>query len=132
MVPASSVRAQLGRFLAVGVLNTAFGYGCFAALLWLGIHYGPALLASTVLGVLFNFKTTGRLVFRSSDNLRIVGFVGAYALVYGVNVAGVALMNQAGISPALGGAVMLLPAATLAFFLQRKFVFNGCTTPWPR
>ncbi len=129
MAPTSNVRTQFGRFLAVGVLNTAFGYGCFAALLWVGLHYAPALLASTVLGMLFNFKTTSQLVFGLRDNRRIFRFVTVYALAYGFNVAGVGLMDRAGMSPAAGGAVMLLPAAVLAFFLQRKLVFNPSSTP---
>jgi putative flippase GtrA len=49
------------RFLAVGVLNTAFGYALFALLVWAGVWYPAA--ASTIGGMIFNFNTTGRLVF---------------------------------------------------------------------
>lgn len=61
-------RASEGKadpFLLVGVMNAAFGYGCFAAFLYLGLHYSLALLLATILGVLFNFKSIGALVFGS-------------------------------------------------------------------
>lgn len=114
---------QFARFLAVGVLNTAFGYGCFALFLWLGLHYSLALLLATVLGILFNFKSTGSLVFRSRDNRLLARFVGAYALVYACNVTAVGLLVKSGLSPQVAGAITLLPMAVLAFVLQKRFVF---------
>lgn len=126
--PADALRRMAGhqfvRFLLVGVLNTAFGYGCFAALLFVGVHYSVALLASTVLGVLFNFKSTGALVFGSHDNRRIVRFVGTYGVVYLCNLLGIRVLVQAGLTPAVAGAVLLFPAAVLAFALNKKFVFT--------
>ena len=111
------------RFLLVGGLNAAFGYGCFAILHYAGLHYSMALLVATVLGVLFNFKTTGILVFKSSNNRLIVRFVLAYAVVYIVNVIGVEFLSRWGLSPYWGGAILILPMAALAFILQKRFVF---------
>ncbi|NCQ92050.1 MAG: hypothetical protein GPI94_15420 [Microcystis aeruginosa LG13-03] len=51
------------RFLLVGVLNTIFGYSLFAVLILIGLNYKYAVLIGTIQGVLFNFQTTGRLVF---------------------------------------------------------------------
>ena len=51
------------RFLLVGVLNTLFGYFSFATLIIIGLDYKLAALLATIIGVLFNFQTTGRLVF---------------------------------------------------------------------
>ncbi|VVE74119.1 hypothetical protein PAN31117_04851 [Pandoraea anapnoica] len=116
--------ALLIRFLCVGVINTAFGYGCFALLLWIGMHYAPALLLATIAGVLFNFKSIGILVFRSHDNRLIVRFVLSYCVVYVVNVSGVRLFMLAGIAPAVGGALLLLPMALLAYLLNKRFVFH--------
>jgi putative flippase GtrA len=114
------------RFLLVGGLNTAFGYVCFSLLLYAGLHYTMSLLIATVLGVLFNFKTIGALVFKSSDNFLIFRFVLVYVAVYGVNVIGVEAFLRLGLTPYWGGAVMVLPMAVLAFILQKRFVFaNG-------
>lgn len=113
------------RFLLVGVLNTVFGYGCFSILLYAGLHYSFALLIATGLGVLFNFKTNGVMVFKSSDNGLIWRFIAVYAFVYIVNVVGIEAFCQLGFTPYWGGAVLVLPMAVLAFFLQKRFVFSN-------
>ncbi|WP_208603320.1 GtrA family protein [Caballeronia sordidicola] len=105
-------------------MNSAFGYACFAALLYFGLHYALALLLATILGVAFNFKSTGALVFGSHDNRLIFRFVASYAVVYAANALGIKMMAQIGWPPYVGGAVMILPMAVLAFFLNKRFVFN--------
>lgn len=119
------LKHQFVRFLLVGVLNTLFGYACFYALLLVGLHYAVAMALATVMGVLFNFKSTGSLVFGSRDNRLILRFVCTYVVVYLANIGGIGLFREAGLSPKVGGALMLLPAATLAFILQKKFVFTS-------
>ena len=111
------------RFLLVGVLNTAFGYGVFVACLWLGMHYALAGAISTVLGVLFNFKSTGNLVFHSRGNRKLPQFVAVYAIIYLVNVLALGAMLQFGIPEWLGGLILLLPSAILSYVLNRQFVF---------
>lgn len=111
-------------FLMVGALNTAFGYGCFSLLVFTGIHRSLALFLTTVLGIMFNFKTTGRLVFRSDDNSRIIRFIAVYGVVYLINLAVLEVLVRIGISVYLAGALLLLPSAAITFLLQRSFVFS--------
>lgn len=113
------------RFLLVGLINAAFGYGCFALFLFLGLHYAPAMLLATVLGVLFNFKSTGRLVFGSNDNRLIFRFCAAYAIIYAINTSSIGLLASAGMSHYLAGAVLIPPMAVLSFLLNKKFVFTS-------
>ena len=112
------------RFLAVGALNTAFGYACFWLLLFAGLHYSLALLVGTILGVLFNFKTTGALVFGSRSNRLVFRFAAVYGVLYLCNVASLGALVRAGFSPQVGGALLILPMALLAFALNRRFVFH--------
>lgn len=116
--------SRLFKFLVVGLLNTAFGYGIFATLIWSGLHYSLAAAISTVLGVLFNFKTTGALVFKSQDNSRIVRFVLVYVVVYCANVLFLAALLSLGIDAYLAGAILILPLALFAYFMNSRFVFK--------
>lgn len=118
---------QLSLFVLVGVLNTLFGYGCYALLLWLGLHYGMATLLGTILGVLFNFRTTGRLVFQNHDNRLLGRFILVYVVGYGANVAGLWALQKIGLDAYKGGALLLLPSALLTFWLQKRYVFV-----WPK
>jgi len=56
------------RFLAVGVVNTAVGYGTIFAALALGASYAAATLLGTTLGLIVSFTLNGRFTFRYSGN----------------------------------------------------------------
>lgn len=118
------LQVKLLRFLLVGVLNAAFGYGCFAGFLYLGLHYSTALLLATVLGVAFNFKSTGALVFGSKNNKLIFRFVAGYGVVYGTNVVGIAALKLLGVEPYLAGMALIVPMALLSFVINNRFVFK--------
>lgn len=119
------------RFLLVGVINTLFGYSCFALLILLGLDYRYAVLLSTILGVLFNFKTIGRLVFGSKSNKLIFRFVLVYVVNFLLNVEALRMISAINIfdleqktKMLIGGAVLILPMAILSFVLMKLFVFR--------
>jgi putative flippase GtrA len=112
------------RFLFVGVLNTVFGYSVFAGLVLIGVHYAIAALVSTVLGVLFNFKTMGRFVFSSRDNKMLIRFIGVYAISYVVGVLLLRASVSLSINVLLASAVLLLPMAIFSYTLNRLLVFR--------
>ena len=115
---------QLIRFLAVGLLNTAFGYGVFFAALNVTGHTTLSLAISTTLGVLFNFATTGRLVFANRDPARIWRFIGVYAVLFAVNAAALIALERLGLGAAFGQALLLGPLVILSFLLNRALVFG--------
>ncbi len=115
---------RFANYLLVGGLNTLFGYSVFTAMVWAGLHYSLAIAVATVLGTLFNFKSTGALVFKSRDNSRLVRFLLVYAVVYGVNVLSVGLLMHVGFNAYYGGLIMVLPLALLAYWLNSQFVFK--------
>lgn len=117
--------ARFLRFLLVGGLNTAFGYSMFILCLWLGMHYAVAAAVATVLGVLFNFKSTGGLVFKSNDHRRLPWFIGVYVIVYIVNVFGLGILLRFGIPSWMGGLLLILPCAILSYLLNSRFVFRS-------
>jgi len=113
------------RFILVGILNTMVGYGLFALFIFIGLHYSLAVLFSTILGVLFNFKSIGRLVFNTKNNKKIYHFIGVYTFLYLLNVSGLWGLSSIGIEDMyVAGAVLLAPLAIMSFILNRKFVFN--------
>lgn len=109
------------RFLLVGALNTVFGYLAFALLLFLGLHYALATLLATVAGVLFNFNTTGRLVFGNRG--RLERFLGVYVLTYLLTVGGLRVARAFGVDLYLAGAALTVALAFVSFLLHRRYVF---------
>lgn len=118
------ITAEFIRFVLVAMLNTLFGYGIYTLLVYCGMHFSLATLISTILGVLFNFKTYGILVFKNSSNKLIFRFVLVYCVVYLCNIGGIALLKTLGMSSYLAGAVMLVPVGLLGFILNKIFVYS--------
>lgn len=120
-----SLNNKLIRFLLVGGLNTVFGYCIFAFFIYIGAHYSLAVLLTTILGVLFNFRTTGMLVFNNSDKRLFLKFIGVYGSLYFINVLMLKVFKLFMVNMYLAGALLVLPMALLGFFLNKKFVFEG-------
>lgn len=116
--------AVIIRFLAVGVLNTAFGYGFYALLLALGLHYAVAAFLATAVGVMFNFQSSKKLVFQSRVHNRFIQFIFSYCLIYLINVIALTLLVQWGLSAYVAGLATLLPGAMMSYLLQKNWVFK--------
>lgn len=118
------LKQQVIRFIAVGVINTLFGYSIYALLIYLGLNYMVAVLFATVVGVLFNFKTIGRYVFKSSDNNLLIKFILVYTVVYGVNIGLIRLFTVWNIDYYAAGFLAVVPCAAISFILNKRFVFR--------
>ncbi len=118
------VQKQFIKFLIVGGLNTLFGYTLFTVFIFLGLHYTVAVLLGTVLGVLFNFQTTGRWVFGSYDHSLMWKFFGVYGVMYFVNISGLYLLEKVIHNVYFSGAILILPLALLSFGLNKRYVFK--------
>ena len=118
-----NINPRLIKFFAVGFMNTLFGYGVYCFCLWIGLHYGLAISTATILGVLFNFKSIGGLVFNSKENARLCKFIFVYILIYCLNIFGIWFLLFWGVRETVSGALLLLPLAILSYYLNSKFVF---------
>jgi putative flippase GtrA len=125
LVAASSRQAQPVRFILVGIVNTIFGYAIFALMTFLELHYTIAIGIATILGVLFNFKSTGIVVFGMYGNERLFRFILVYCVVYAVNVTGVFLLLRLSIGSYAAGLLILLPLALLSYTLTQRYVFKS-------
>lgn len=122
------VSNQFLRFILVGGLNTAFGVGVYCLAIFLGIPYYIATLLSNVLGVCFNFITTGNLVFRNNNPRLIFRFVGAYIIIYFVNTAVVKAFILAGLNDYWAGILATPVVAICSYSLLKYFVYRQKST----
>ncbi|ARG98735.1 GtrA family protein [Legionella micdadei] len=116
-------KQQIIRYIFVGILNTLFGYLLYAIFIFLGMQYTKALFLATVLGVLFNFKTIGRLVFNSANNLLIFKFIGVYVFLYFFNIGIISLLKEL-YDFYIAGFVSFILSAALGFVLNKHLVFK--------
>jgi len=113
--PAGSER--VARFVAVGVLNTAFGYGVYATLVLLGAGAQLALAGQFAVGILWNFATHSRLVFGTTGIGRLPLYTVAYLTVWAVNALALQVVMAAGLGPLLAQAVLMPAVVALAYIL---------------
>lgn len=121
----SKIDSQFIRFVFVGVLNTAFGFGVYCLMLFIGVPYWWATLISQILGVMFNFKTTGVLVFKNHNNRLFFRFAICYVLAYFLNVGIIALFTHySTINQYISGFIATLFVALFSFIFQKFIVFR--------
>ena len=113
------------RFLAIGALNTLFSYALYAFLVFVGMPYTAARIVSIIIGIIFNFFTTGRVVFKNRDNGLIFRFILVYAVTMTLDVLFLRrLVSGLNINKYLAGALVTIPIALLSFLLNSLFTFK--------
>lgn len=113
------------RFVLVGVLNTIFGLSVYTVCIYVGMPYQVATFVSTVLGVLFNFKSIGVMVFGCHDNRLIWRFFFSYAVVYVIQIFLIKfLLLTTELNDYWCGYVSTPFVAVFSFLLQKNFVFK--------
>jgi putative flippase GtrA len=115
----------IGRFLATGLLNTAFGYGLYALLVAAGLPYLPALALATVAGVVFNYFSFGRLAFRVAlARATFARFVAGYGLALALNAALLwAAHEQLGLDPYTAQLACLPPTVVETYLILDRWVY---------
>ncbi|MBL8018088.1 MAG: GtrA family protein [Leptospirales bacterium] len=116
-------KRSFGLFLIVGGINTVFGYLVFALLTLTGLHYSLAAFLATVIGVIFNFFTTGRIVFENRSPALIFRFFLGYGVYYVLYVISIGLLKHFGLDSLVAAAIALPPLSVVSYLLNKYFVF---------
>jgi putative flippase GtrA len=112
------------RFLLVGIVNTLVGYSIFLMLSFTGLSYPLLILFSTILGVVFNFKTVSKFVFMTSNSKLIISFFSVYVIIYLLNILGIKIFLSFGVNLLFSQALLVLPLACISYVLNKMFVFK--------
>ncbi len=96
----------------------------FAVLVVLAVPPQLALLLATILGIAFNYFTTGALVFGDAGPGGLWRFVVVYAACYALNALGLKHLTALGIGPLLAQ-LALMPFVVVGTYMSlRLCVFN--------
>ena len=119
-------KPRIVSFLAVGLLNTIFGYAIYAVLVFSNLPYLAALLIATLAGVTFNYFSFGRMVFQARGGWVVFGkFIIAYAAVYAINAILLSILTQGFyLSPYLGQVICIPPSVLLSWLLMNYWVYE--------
>jgi putative flippase GtrA len=124
MVLSQLLQHRAVRFLLVSGVNTAFSFGIYVLLVYLGLNYAVANLLALIAGIFFSFKTQGRFVFdnRSPDLLFRYAF--CWLIIYVCNILLIRQIMQSGINAYAAGAMCIPVIAVVSYFVQKRIVFK--------
>ena len=115
---------KLYKYLVVGGVNTVFGYSVFAILIFFGFHYSLAVLIATILGVLFNFQSYGRLVFKNYSWDFLPRYITVYIIIYFVNLILLLIFDLLVSNLYISGLMVIPFIAYLGYFLNKRYVWK--------
>lgn len=127
MLPSETSTRRFLRYVLTGILNTAFGYAAYAVLILLGATPLIALTLGALIGIVFNFNTTGRLVFQQKGWNPIFRYVCAWSGLLAINWILLESLDRWGIGPLPGQAICLMAIVPLGYYVMRTFVFRTPT-----
>lgn len=127
-LPISRTRLlELWRYYQAGVVNTAFGFGLYALLVWLGLNMFAAQLLSHLAGMAFNYLMYSRHVFRGAAPAKL-RFILSYGVNYLVGLATLALVSRFIHSPYLAGFTSTVIVSVINYFALKHLVFRAKAT----
>lgn len=115
---------RIVRFFLVGVLNSAFGFCVFSAMVWLSGSTVAALLAANAAGLVFNFFSTGGLVFHTLALARLPKFLVCYTTMLLINYGLLDVLTPLVHSKIVAQAILTLPMAALSYVVLTFWVYK--------
>lgn len=116
---------RAARYLGVGLVNTGFGYAVFAVTYGLTRSHVLAVVVGTVCGVVFNYFSTGRLVFANRGLRALPAFCVGYGVVLAANLAIMEGLVRVHTPPLLAQAIATPFLVVLGYFINAAVVFRA-------
>ena|SRR5437868_4446199 len=117
-------RRRMLTFLIVGMLNTAVGYTLFALLFLATQSHRVAVVFAFIGGIVFNFFSTGRLVFKSRRLGALIPFILGYLVILALNLALLEVLVRLGVNALVAQAISLPPLVVASYLINSRVVFR--------
>ena len=112
------------KFLAVGGINTLFGFITYSTLALSELSTFTVLLISTFIGISFNILTTGGLVFRDLSFRKIPKFIIVALVIFLSNLELIECLSPFYVGRIEAMAIIVIPMTILNYLLLVRFVYK--------
>lgn len=113
------------KFLCVGALNTVFGYSVYAGLIFVGLPYFFAIFFATVIGVMFNYYSFGKIVFEVNGVFVFQKFLVLYGAAFLVNSLVIEIVMRAfGFDPYVSQFICIFPVVIFNWLFMNNWVYK--------
>ena len=117
----------LWRYYGAGIINTAFGYGLFAGLVWLGLNLFVAQIVAHVTGTIFNYFMFKRFVFTNSEPA-LARYIASYAVNYLIGLGFLVTVRMVIHSPYAAGLLAIICTSAVNYLILKLIVFRSRRT----
>jgi putative flippase GtrA len=115
---------EINRFLVIGFFNTLVGYLFFTVFFYLANNEHLALLLSYVFGILLNYKTYSKYVFKNSNQKIFTNFIILYISIFIFNNYLLYLIeNTIQVNLYIAQLFAISIVTPLLYILNKKYVF---------
>jgi len=116
---------QMFRYLLVGGINTIVGFGIYSFFIFLGANFMIAAFVSQIIGMIFNYFSYGKVVFKEKLNIEtLIKYAIVYTVLYLISITVLFLLQKLGLNAYGAGLCNLFLSIVLSFILNRTLVFN--------
>lgn len=126
--PSRARLMEIWRYYQTGIINTLFGLGAYALLVWLGLNMFVAQLLAHVIGVMFNYISYSRHVFRDAAPAKL-RFILSYAGNYLLGLAMLGALSRVIANPYAAGLSAIMIVSVINYFALKHLVFNAPGQP---
>ena len=113
---------ELWRYYQAGTVNTVFGLGIYALLVWLGLNIYVAQFIAHFTGVVFNYLTYSRHVFRDVGPAKL-RFTISYGINYLLGLGTLTVVSRIFASPYVAGAITAVFVSFINYFILKYLIF---------
>jgi putative flippase GtrA len=117
------LNTQFLKFIAIGALNTLFGYFVYIVFILAGIEYHLALTFATILGVIFNFFTTGKIVFLNKGLNNVKKFIILYFSIYCINQVLLTILVEHGVNMIISQTIIMPLLVLTSYLIHKHYIF---------
>ncbi len=118
------IKRQFISFLFVGVINTLFGYGVYALFIYLNVNYFFSSLISLFFGIMFNFLTIGKFVFRKLNFKKINKFICFYLFLYILYISFIKIFSLWQSNLYICGILAVIFISIISFIVNKYLIFS--------
>tara|TARA_B100000787_G_scaffold12990_1_gene9492 strand:+ start:2975 stop:3337 length:363 start_codon:yes stop_codon:yes gene_type:complete len=111
------------KYIAVGIINTIFGVTAYLFFLKILNNYFFAITLSTLVGVLFNYVTYSKGVFKSSSKKSFIRFIINYSCMYVLSLVLIYFFLTKGLEVDVAGAISIIIISAINFFTLKAIVY---------
>ena len=117
----------LSKFVLIGLINTALGYGLFGLFLYFGSFYLVALTLSHVIATINSYIWNRKFTFKSKENVKgeFIRFICVYVLMFVINFVLLYLaVDVLRYQPHIAQLCILVVIVITSFLGQKYFTFR--------